>query len=91
MARPDLLPAAIRLHPVQSALSNLGSTSRESVLPATGLTLDHTYVAVLTNPSGRIVWDCSTAFPHLGTAHPSTWDALGCAQDELTRRGGKAS
>jgi hypothetical protein len=89
MAREDLRPGAVKLHPVQSDFPNLRITSMESALPAGGLTLDATYVAVLTTQKGRIVWDCSTAFPHLGTAHPSTSDALSCAQDELTRRGSR--
>jgi hypothetical protein len=90
MARQDLRPGAVKLHPIESNFPNLGITSIEPVLHAGGLTLDKTYVAVLTNQRGRIVWDCSTAVPHPGTAHSSTLDALDCAHDELERRGGRA-
>jgi hypothetical protein len=79
----------LELHPVRSDFPNLRITSMEPGLSDGGLTLDATYVAVLTTQKGRIVWDCSTAFPHLGTAHPSTSDALSCAKDELTRRGSR--
>jgi hypothetical protein len=83
MSRQDLRPGVVRLHPVASDFANLGITTME---PMEGLILDPTYVAVLTNQRGRIIWDCSTAVPHPGKAHPSNSDALSCAHDELARR-----
>jgi hypothetical protein len=84
MAGKDLRPGAVKLHPVATDFAITAITAMAAEFPVP--TLDQTYVAVLTNPSGRIVWDCSTAAPHLGEVHTSTSGALECAHYELTRR-----
>jgi hypothetical protein len=86
MAGKDLQPGAVKLHPIATDYAGAGITSMAPEFPIREPTLDQIYVAVLTNPRGRIVWDCNTAAPHLGEVHSSTSGALECAHDELTRR-----
>jgi hypothetical protein len=86
MTGKELRPGAVKLHAVASDFPDPGISSMAAELPVSGLTLDQIYVAVLTNPRGRIVWDCSTAAPHLGELHSSTSDAMDCAHYELGRR-----
>jgi hypothetical protein len=55
-----------------------------------GLAVQKTYLGVLTNERGQMVWDCNSTGTHPGRSHHSSFDAVRCALDELNRRGAGA-
>jgi hypothetical protein len=55
-----------------------------------GPTVQKTYLGILTNEKGQVVWDCNSTSTHQGRSHHSTFEAVRCAVDELNRRGAGA-